>query len=85
MQFRAVLRRTSPVYTHWSYSFRLGGEAYRPRFQNVRFCRKGEDFVSVGELTDEEIVRLRDSPHIILEVTALPCAVSGVSPSLITK
>jgi hypothetical protein len=69
VNFRAKLRRNSPIYKHWIGTSRIGG-----MINEVQFKKEGtRDFVSVDDpLPDAAITALLGHPHVQLEVSTVP-------------
>jgi hypothetical protein len=66
VNFRAKLRRASPIYKHWTNTSKIGGT-----INGVQFKKEGpRDFVSVDNpLPPDAVSALVDHQHVELEVT----------------
>lgn len=69
MNFRAKLRRSSPIYKHWTNTSKIGGT-----INGVQFKKEGpRDFVSVDDpLPPDAVSALVDHQHVELEVSTEP-------------
>jgi hypothetical protein len=69
VNFRAKLRRASPIYKHWTNTSKIGGT-----INGVQFKKEGpRDFVSVHDpLPPDAVSALVDYQHVALEVSTAP-------------
>jgi hypothetical protein len=69
VNFRAKLRRSSPIYKHWTGTSKIGGT-----INGVQFKKEGpRDFVSVDDpLPPDAVSTLVDHQHVELEVSTTP-------------
>lgn len=69
MNFRAKIRRPSPIHRHWTDTSKIGGTIH-----GVRFKKAGaRDFVSVDDpLPPDAVSALLSHPDVELEVTTAP-------------
>ena len=69
MNFRAKLRRASPIYEHWTNTSKIGGT-----INGVQFKKEGpRDFVSVDDpLPPDALSALVDHQHVELELSTAP-------------
>jgi hypothetical protein len=69
VNFRAKLRRASPIYKHWTNTLKIGGT-----INGVQFKKEGpRDFVSVDDpLPPNAVSSLVDHQHVELEVSTVP-------------
>jgi hypothetical protein len=69
VNFRAKLRRSSPIYKHWTGSAKIGGT-----INGVTFKKDGpRDFVSVDDpLPPGAVAALLNHQHVELEMTTEP-------------
>jgi hypothetical protein len=76
VNFRAKLRRASPIYRHWTDTSKIGGT-----INGVRFKKEGpRDFVSVDDpLPPDAVSALVNHEQVELEVTTAPvCSVTVI-------
>jgi hypothetical protein len=66
VNFRAKLRRSSPIYRHWTNTSKIGGT-----INGVQFKKEGpRDFVSIDDpLPPDAVSTLVDHQHVELEVS----------------
>jgi hypothetical protein len=69
VNFRAKLRRASPIYKHWTNTSKIGGT-----INGVQFKKEGpRDFVSVDDpLPPDAVSALVDHQHVELELSTTP-------------
>jgi hypothetical protein len=69
VNFRAKLRRASPIYKHWTNTSKIGGT-----INGVQFKKEGpRDFVSVDDpLPPDAVSALVDHQHVELEISTAP-------------